>query len=725
MPAAAATLAVTTTQKTLYTLTVADLSHATLELLAGMGSTPIESGAELCEGLYVTVTATIEAGYAFESITVTYGDNQEVEVTTQGTNTFSFEMPAANATLTFTTRAAATYTLVTNVDQIVSGKHYIIVGKKDGVVKAMGYDKGNNRHAVEVTETDNTITETEGVYEFVINGPIVIEETDYYTIYDTNEASTGYLFAPNTSNKNYLQTQTTNDNKGQWTIGIAATTSVATIKANVTGKNWMQYNAQSSLFSCYSAAQQDIYLYVKDNDTDYEYYGTEITYTETEIPEGETLTIGAGSIMTVSSDFTNDDPDALIIGEGGQLVTPTPVAATVQRDIAGYNPSAKSVNGCWNFISSPLDAETTSVANNTNLITTDSDYDLYRFVESEESAEWRNFKVEGNNLTAFNAGEGYLYANEEDLPIAFSGQVRVSKVDDEWVTFNKSIAYTEGKLFAGWNLVGNPFPCNAKVSLAYYKMNSTSEGLNAVANSADGVIAPMEGVFVNATAATTEVVFTATTDAVTPLATSAKGAINIDVENNGELLDRAIVTINRGGLLGKLNLNKTATKLYIPQSGKDYAVVRSNNEGEMPVNFKASKNGSYTISVNAENTEMNYMHLIDNLTGADIDLLATPSYSFEAKTSDYASRFRLVFSASDENGASTGSATFAYFNGSEWNVSNTGEATLQVIDMLGRIVSSETINGNATMSTANLGAGIYVMRLVNGENVKTQKVVVR
>jgi hypothetical protein len=35
------------------------------------------------------------------------------------------------------------------------------------------------------------------------------------------------------------------------------------------------------------------------------------------------------------------------------------------------------------------------------------------------------------------------------------------------------------------------------------------------------------------------------------------------------------------------------------------------------------------------------------MTGADIDLLQTPSYTFEAKTSDHASRFRLVFSTDD------------------------------------------------------------------------------
>ena len=153
-------------------------------------------------------------------------------------------------------------------------------------------------------------------------------------------------------------------------------------------------------------------------------------------------------------------------------------------------------------------------------------------------------------------------------------------------------------------------------------------------------------------------------------------------------------------------------------------MVRSDNEGEMPVNFKAETLGTYTLSVNAENVEMTYLHLIDNKTGNDVDLLATPSYTFEANTRDYANRFKLVFKANTGVEENTATETFAYFNGTNWTVSNVGDATLQVIDMMGRVLSSETLNGNANVNI-NQPAGIYMLRLVNGENVKVQKVVVR
>jgi hypothetical protein len=92
---------------------------------------------------------------------------------------------------------------------------------------------------------------------------------------------------------------------------------------------------------------------------------------------------------------------------------------------------------------------------------------------------------------------------------------------------------------------------------------------------------------------------------------------------------------------------------------------------------------------------------------------------------DYESRFKLVFVCGDANDDHDGdNETFAfYFNGS-WIIANEGQATLQVIDLNGRILSSETVNGSVSTSI-NANPGVYMLRLVNGNDVKVQKVVVR
>ena len=200
-------------------------------------------------------------------------------------------------------------------------------------------------------------------------------------------------------------------------------------------------------------------------------------------------------------------------------------------------------------------------------------------------------------------------------------------------------------------------------------------------------------------------------------------ALNV-VRDRAGIIDRAIVRLGEGSKLPKFQLNANDTKIYITEGNQDYAIVYSHNDAEIPVSFKAAERGTYTINVNVKNVEMTYLHLIDNLTGMDVDLLANPSYTFEASNDDYESRFRLVFKANADVEENAATETFAYFNGSEWVINTTGNATLQVVDMMGRVLRSEQINGNTAVNL-NQAAGIYMLRLVNGENVMVQKVVVR
>ncbi len=375
-------------------------------------------------------------------------------------------------------------------------------------------------------------------------------------------------------------------------------------------------------------------------------------------------------------------------------------ASALTKEIKGYGGGESD---SYYLIASPV-ASITPSAENGFLTTSDSDYDLYSFDQAQE-LEWCNFKNQTTGGWNLVSEKGYLYASKYGTTLVFTGDAYAGT--------------GEINLTAGWNLIGNPYATTATLDKPFYRMNEAGDDFAGVNEDED--VYAMEGVFVHAT---TNATATFTAQSKGGKQSIAKVEINVS-GSRGTVIDNAIVRFDKGETLEKFMLNPSHTRLYFTEGSKDYAIVRSNGQDAMPVNFKASQDGTYTLSVNAENLEMGYLHLIDNMTGADVDLLATPSYTFEAKTTDYASRFRLVFSANDENGASTGSETFAFFNGSEWMISNTGDATLQIVDMLGRVVSSENLNGNATISTNGLSNGVYVMRLVNGENVKTQKIVVR
>lgn len=58
----------------------------------------------------------------------------------------------------------------------------------------------------------------------------------------------------------------------------------------------------------------------------------------------------------------------------------------------------------------------------------------------------------------------------------------------------------------------------------------------------------------------------------------------------------------------------------------------------------------------------------------------------------------------------------------ETSSASTKAAILQVVDINGRILKSESING---CTNVNAASGIYMLRLVNAESVKVQKVVVK
>ncbi|MBR6847535.1 MAG: T9SS type A sorting domain-containing protein [Bacteroidales bacterium] len=114
--------------------------------------------------------------------------------------------------------------------------------------------------------------------------------------------------------------------------------------------------------------------------------------------------------------------------------------------------------------------------------------------------------------------------------------------------------------------------------------------------------------------------------------------------------------------------------------------------------------------------------MIDNLAGADIDLLQTPSYTFTARNDDYASRFKLVFNV--QQGGEVADEDFAFISNGELIVNGTG--TLQVIDALGReLVCKKLSPLTSHLSLLTFKPGVYVLRLVNGEKLKTQKIVIR
>ena len=332
------------------------------------------------------------------------------------------------------------------------------------------------------------------------------------------------------------------------------------------------------------------------------------------VPSG--CTANAGNISLYGT-------TTLTIADGGQLVSNSAVNATVEKNITAYTVShneGESLTNGWYFIASPIMDDYTptgSMVKNT--------YDLYRL----NNTTWENYKQSGDHYH-FNleSGRGYLYANSEGVMLQFTGALKPYAA-------NESVGVS-----TGWNLIGNPFAYNVYANRSFYKMNEAMTGVEAVSAFSTNPIAPCTGIVVEAET-NGNVIFS---KEVPSQSQGSNGSLHIALKQantrHNALLDNTIVSFNEGDQLGKFYFGTQNANLYIPQGQEEYAIVTSESYDEMPVNFRANKNGQYTITVNPENVEMGYLHLIDNMTGTDVDLLQTPEYTFSAKTSDYASRFR-------------------------------------------------------------------------------------
>lgn len=643
-----------------YTLTVSDPENITFTVVYGEEVLANGEAAEIANGTEITMTVNVSEGYVLESVTVV-GENEQVVSITENNGVYSFYMPAYNATVN-----------ATAMEYIApSGSNFVRISSLDQltdgsvVVIASRYNEtANNYFAMKNaigSKIQGTVFEsvTSGTNE-VLSSAITDTIDNYYWVVDLTDE--GYTFT----------------NAEGITIGYASSTNFA---QNGDNTIWSIERSQSG------AALVQYYDGFTITNVNINTRGIALR------DNNGTKQFGAYSTGNNNGDSYNFFLDFFV-----QTETVEPESYTLT--INGY--AAGSDDGYY-LIASPVNVNPAEVQG-----MTEGEFDLYYFDESQDM-EWINYKGENGSFN-LEPGKGYLYAKKATTEgEVFSFELSGTPYDGTPIT----LAKVGNGEFQGWNLVGNPFADTAYINRDFYVMKEDgSEIITGEGNK----IAPMQGFFVIAEQDGEELAIS--TEA--PSNTGSKIVVNV-TQNRGNVIDRAIVRFGEGRQLPKFMMNPGNTKLFIAQADNEYAVVRSANEGEMPVSFKAAENGYYTLNIKAEDTEMGYLHLIDNMTGADVDLLSTPNYTFQANTTDCANRFCLVYAATTGINESA-SDDFAFFNGNEWVINSDGEATLQVIDMTGRVLSSQTVNGNTNLKL-NQANGVYLLRLLQNNTVKNQKIV--
>jgi hypothetical protein len=193
--------------------------------------------------------------------------------------------------------------------------------------------------------------------------------------------------------------------------------------------------------------------------------------------------------------------------------------------------------------------------------------------------------------------------------------------------------------------------------------------------------------------------------------------------NSGK--DNLIICMNdrvNEGFTKLNNFNQSIANVYVSENDRRYGIYNCDEDTqEVNVNFEAKEMGNYTIHIKSEGTFENII-LVDKITGEETDMLQN-DYTFTATTQDSKNRFVVRFVKEDGLNDNYCNINFVYQSGSELIIN--GEGHLQIIDLMGRVIyNNEVVNDNNRIDISRFNKATYIIRMINEECVKTQKIMV-
>ena len=161
---------------------------------------------------------------------------------------------------------------VENASWLAAGDRVVIAANESNVALSTTQNS-NNRGAKTISKgTDgdySTLTSNDDVQMFILEDGTVDDSFAFKT--DNGSTSGKYIYAAS-SDSNHLKTQDEKDANASFSIAIDASGSASIVAQGTNSRNVLQYNAGSSLFSCYGSASQGAVAI-------YKHYGPEIVVT--------------------------------------------------------------------------------------------------------------------------------------------------------------------------------------------------------------------------------------------------------------------------------------------------------------------------------------------------------------------------------------------------------------------------------------------------------------
>ena len=368
---------------------------------------------------------------------------------------------------------------------------------------------------------------------------------------------------------------------------------------------------------------------------------------------------------------------------------------------------------------------------------------MYKFDGTQEDLEWVNHKQGDSGEDEEDDGydniihgkQGGTESFETEFVNAYGYLASYEKVDENQTkatfsgTFNSAqshswnLSYNAEKPLANFHLLGNPFTFDmewnkiAQTNMVdgYAVLNGNGSGYQYMT---EGTIKVGDAFFVKTTADDATLSYNhyvKTTrnekaNSLNIIATSAEGRDNLIISLSSE----------KAGFNKLQNFDDAIATVYVHGEGVNYGIYNCNDDvQEVEVNFNANKMGSYTISIEP-NGKFQTVTLVDRFTGIETNMLLE-DYHFTAMSSENNNRFIVKMKVNGQQ--TTDNSHFAYVSGEELIIE--AEGAVEIIDMMGRVVYSNDVeNTNNRINVANLENAAYIVRVINEEGIKTQKVVI-
>ena len=225
------------------------------------------------------------------------------------------------------------------------------------------------------------------------------------------------------------------------------------------------------------------------------------------------ITVEDGGVLNANAFIGEnaDNPQKTIIQDGGQVKSNTPFLAVIEKNITGYGAENVDDNSGYYLITPPtyLTIAEGNVIPREDYSPLYDQIDFYWFNGYNQEEEWYNPKEADGMIdgrTMLSRTKGYLYARQNDGTLSFEASSYSSGVDKRFQATNEDISvnltsYSSSTApLNGWNLIGNPFTCDAYLLdengdvMPFYRMNDAG---NAIVGGQPGTaIKPCEGVLV-------------------------------------------------------------------------------------------------------------------------------------------------------------------------------------------------------------------------------------